>query len=316
MLDTQKPIISLAMLYVFYGCFSGFGVGVTYNTVISTVSQWFTDKSGAAIGTMMMGFGCGSFFLGSCLPELISRCGLFNTYLILGVAIAVILIVGSFLLKTPAEEQIIIKQTAADVFNGTNDKSSSYVVRDSVFWVYMLWAVISSIAGMLVIGNAAAIALSAGAPAIVGMVVSVCNGLGRIVAGALFDKLGRIKTMSLNISMLIMAGLIHVLGAYSDMMLLIIIGLMFMSIQCGSNPIISSSFVREQYGSKYYPSNFAMVSFCAIPGSIIGPTIASIIVTKSGGNYIGTYFVLICCGIISVFVFLLLNKLIKKQMIK
>lgn len=308
-MNTQNPELSLIILYVFYGCFAGFGVGIAYNVVISTVSKWFTDKSGAAIGTMMMGFGCGALILGSGLTVLIAKLGLFKTYLILGVGISLILIAGSFLLKAPTDESLSNDKVMTSEME--TDKSASYVVRDPIFWVYMLWAVIVNTAGMIVIGNAASIAISAGAAAIVGMIVSVCNGAGRILVGALYDKLGRVKTMILSISTLIAAGGILVLGAVLDMMGLIIIGLVLMGLQYGGNPIIASSFVRGQYGAKYYSSNFAIVNFCAVPAAIIGPTVASVIVTKSGGDYIGTYFVMIACGVISVFVFFILNRMLK-----
>lgn len=313
-MNIENSGLSLAMLYVCYGCFGGFGVGIAYNVVISTVSRWFPDKSGAAIGTMMMGFGCGALILGSGLTVLIGRCGLFNTYLILGVGIAVILIAGSFLLKAPVDEESSEDKKAAA--ESETDKPAGYVVRDSVFWVYMLWAVIVNIAGMMVIGNAASIAVSAGAAAIVGMIVSVCNGAGRIMIGALYDKIGRTRTMLLSMGTLIAAGVILVLGAYADVLPLIIMGLVLMGIQYGGNPIIASSFVRSQYGAKYYSSNFAIVNFCAVPAAIIGPTVASVIVSKSGGDYIGTYFVMIACGVISVFVFLILNRMINANINK
>lgn len=311
-MTTDNPSTSLIMLYICYGCFAGFGVGISYNVVISTVSQWFTDKSGVAIGTMMMGFGCGALVLGSLLTKLIGNYGLFKTYFILGVGIAVVLIIGSFVLKAPARDASVADDTPAEIPDSENDKPTSFIISDPAFWIFMVWAVLVGTAGMLVISNAASIATAAGAAAIVGMIVSVCNGAGRVIVGAIFDKLGRKKTMLLSVCTLLVAGVILYVGAISNMLVLTIVGLIIMGLQYGSSPIISSSFVRSQYGAKYYSSNFAVVNFNAIPAAICGPTIASLIVTASGGSYDKAYLVIIVCAAVSMAVMFLLNKTIEK----
>ena len=45
---------SIILLYLYYGLFAGFGIGLSYNTILATIGAWFRDKKGLATGVMMM----------------------------------------------------------------------------------------------------------------------------------------------------------------------------------------------------------------------------------------------------------------------
>ncbi|HCF50265.1 MAG TPA: MFS transporter, partial [Syntrophomonas sp.] len=65
------------------------------------------------------------------------------------------------------------------------------MTRRSTFWRFFLYCILSAAIGNTVISAAKDISLSVGAAAalattLVG-VLSICNGLGRILSGALFD---------------------------------------------------------------------------------------------------------------------------------
>ena len=97
MLNPQNQKSSLILLYILYGFFGGSGVGMGYNSIISTVNKSFADRAGLASGIMLLGFGLGGIVLGSLVDSIIAKIGLFTTFRILGVAIAVILFIGSAL---------------------------------------------------------------------------------------------------------------------------------------------------------------------------------------------------------------------------
>lgn len=48
---------SLPLLYLFYGCIGGIGLGIGYITPVKTLVNWFYDRPGLATGLAIMGFG-------------------------------------------------------------------------------------------------------------------------------------------------------------------------------------------------------------------------------------------------------------------
>ncbi|MDR2619179.1 MAG: MFS transporter, partial [Treponema sp.] len=57
-------IQTLAGMCFSYSLFCGLGIGITYNTVLSTTLLWFPEKTGFASGFLLAGFGLGSSVLG------------------------------------------------------------------------------------------------------------------------------------------------------------------------------------------------------------------------------------------------------------
>lgn len=84
------------LLYLSYGGLIGLGVGFSYNAVLGTVMGWFPDKKGFASGVLLMGFGCSTLIMGNLADRLFrSAMGWRTTYLLLGAATLVVLLIGS-----------------------------------------------------------------------------------------------------------------------------------------------------------------------------------------------------------------------------
>ncbi len=49
--------LALVLIYLFYGCIMGIGLGVGYLTPVKTLMLWFKDNKGLATGISIMGFG-------------------------------------------------------------------------------------------------------------------------------------------------------------------------------------------------------------------------------------------------------------------
>lgn len=297
---------SLTMLYLCYGVLSGTGVGFSYNSVISTMNKWFPDKTGTASGIMLMGFGLGALILGSLATGLISSVGIFKTFLILGIAIFVVLMAGSFFIKAPSGEGGA-KAVSAE------GKTTGEMLKTPSFWIFICWCVVGNSAGLMVINSAASIAVLFGAPAIVGMVVSVFNGAGRVIIGGIFDKIGRKITMLVNMAALLAGGIALFTGAKTEAMVLILTGLLCMGIAYGGFPTITSAFINRQYGPKYFPSNFSLANFSLIPAAILGPMISSKLVEKAGGAYDTTFMAIILCAVGTLVLWVLLNSACAKE---
>lgn len=290
-LNPENSASSLTMLYVCYGVLGGTGVGFSYNSVISTMNKWFPDKPGLASGIMMMGFGLGALILGSVATSLVASKGVFTTFMILGIIIFVVLVVGSLFIKNPEAPKG--EGGAAPALEGM---TTGEMLKTSSFWIFIIWCIIANSAGLMVINSAASIAIAFGAPAIVGMVVSVFNGAGRVIIGGVFDKLGRKNTMLINMVVMAVAGVSLFFGAKTSAMILILLGLLCMGISYGGNPTISSAFINREYGPKHFPVNFSLGNFSLIPAAILGPMISSKLVESAGGKYDTTFLAIIICA--------------------
>ncbi len=305
MLDVSDPSSSLIKLYVLYGIFGGFGVGIGYNSVIGTVNKWFPDKAGLASGIMMMGFGLGGIVLGGVVNVLIGSMGLFATFKALAVSISVILICGVILLKKPETMAAAKTGTAAD---DAHELSPMQMMKKASFWFFVMWCILLNSAGLLVINNAATIAIAFGAPAVLGLIVSVCNGVGRVFIGGIFDRYGRKISMLMNIGFTCTAGVLLLAGGLSEATVVIIIGLLFTGLGYGGTPTLSSAFIHREFGAKYFPVNFSICNFSLIPASIIGPMVSSYLIDRAGGEYTGTFVMIIVLALLAVITWAFVNK--------
>lgn len=308
-LPAENSAKSLVMLYIFYGVLCGLGVGMGYNSVISTVTKWFLDKPGLASGTLMMGFGLGGIILGSLINAIIESYGVFLTFKIIAGAILLVLLIGAFIIKLPvANPAASEKNSNSPNKEDLNDLSPAQVVKTSAFWYCFMWAIMTASSGLIIINSAATIALSFGASAILGLVVSVFNGLGRLIFGLIFDKLGRSKTVLINCVSLLLGGISLTIAALFNIVVLLVVGLLFVGLSYGGCPTILSAFMLNSFGAKHHPANFSVINFHLIPAALFGPTISSFLFNLSDGSYTSTFVAIIILSAIGYTISLLMNK--------
>jgi OFA family oxalate/formate antiporter-like MFS transporter len=298
----EDPELSLAMLYLCYGVFCGFGVGIGYNAVIAAVTRWFPDRPGMASGLLMMGFGFGGIVLGSVVNLLVGRVGIFSAFLRLGAMVWIVMALGSFVVKAPPPPE-----KAARAGEG-GDYPPSLMIRTGAFWCFFAYAVLTSSAGLLVINSAATIAISYGAPAVLGLIVGVFNGAGRLLFGAIYDRVGRRRAMCLNTGCMAAGGLCLLAGALAAGAPLIFLGLVFVGISYGGSPVMTSSVVYRFFGAPHYGVNFSVANFLVVPAAFIGPMISSAILEASGGVYTPAFVMLMILAAAAFALILLMNR--------
>ncbi|EUC58131.1 MFS transporter [Mogibacterium timidum] len=303
---------SLMKLYIFYGIFGGGGVGIGYNAVITTITKWFPDKVGLASGIMLMGFGLGGLALGSVVTKFIAGIGIFSTFKLLAIAIFVVLLVAAIIIKTPEAPTAGASKTAAADDN-THHYTSAEMMKTSRFWIFFLWAIALNSAGLMVINSAANISVAYGGSAVLGMIVSLFNGAGRIVAGNNFDRFGRKTSSIVNNIFMIIAGALLIAGGVSHSLILVVIGLIFVGLSYGGTPTITSAYVNKAFGAKYFATNFSIANFSLIPAAIIGPIISAKLLEAAGGKYDSNFRALIVFTLVALALWIGLNIASKKS---
>lgn len=300
--------LSLILMYIFYGGCTGLGVGIGYNVVLSGVNSWFPDKDGLISGILLTGFGLGSLILGNIADVLIGKLDLFVTFRILGIACAVVVIGGAMLLRTPEADTPLPPAKKKAAVAGGKDYTPGQMIRRPTFWLYFIWNLCMSATGMLVINNAASIALFFGAAATVGLVVSIFNSGGRLFIGWSMDKLGWKTTMFIANGVIILAGALMVLGNAAGTFPLVLLGMLLAGVCYGGGVTIQASLVRTFYGSQNYPVNFSVCNLVSIPAAIVGPMISAALVDAAGGAFGPTFVMVIVMGLVSLGVNFLIRK--------
>lgn len=309
MLNVGNASSSLKMLFIYYGVFCGFGVGMGYNAIISAVTKWFPEKTGFISGILLMGFGFGGMILGGFVSMLISNIGLFKTFRVLAIIVVIVLLVGSVFIKLPPEDIVLpINPNTKDDYKEQQNYTTHEMLKSASFWIFFAWNVTLTSTGLLVINSAVPIAATFGAPAIIGLIVSVFNGGGRVIFGAAFDKIGRKKTMTINSIVLIISGISLLGAAVFCSTPLVFIGLLLTGIGYGGGPSTTSAVIYSFFGPKHYGVNFSLGNFALIPGAIIGPYISGILQDAAGGTYDTTFAMMIGLGVLALIINLFLKE--------
>ena len=304
---TSRLTGNVGMLYVSYGVITTTGIGLAYNVVISTVSAWFPDKKGTCSGALMMGFGASALVLGNLSSALIESpsVGWQTTFLILGIALGVVLLLAGLILRQPAPgtplPQPQPKKQSKDEGFTVQDLTPGQMVRRFTFWRAFICIVFLSAVGNSVISFARDLAISVGAEAalattLVG-ILSVCNGLGRIAIGAIFDIIGRRKTMLLANLIAIVAAAVTLASVFTGSVPLCIVGLCVTGVSYGACPTISSAFTSAFYGTKHFSVNFSVMNFNLMGASFIAT--ASSLLLKNSGGYIAPFAMLLALAVVA-----------------
>lgn len=286
---------SVFLLYLTYGLLAGLGIGISYNVVVATVSAWFPDKKGLCSGCLMMGFGASALVLGNWASSMFDGAiGWRKTYVILGLALGVVLILAGWILKRPGADQVL-PQAAAKESTQIQDFTTRQMLRRPSFWMAFLYLVFLSAVGSSVISFARDLALSVGATAglatsLVG-ILSICNGLGRMVTGAAFDALGRRRTMLIANGLTICAAGAILIATCTDSLVLCVLGLCLTGLSYGSCSTTTATFPSVFFGMKHYPTNVACMTFNLMGGSLVA-TLSSLLLTATGG-YVAPFLLLL-----------------------
>lgn len=293
------------LLYVTYAFLAGTGIGICYNVVVSTVCSWFPDKKGFCSGCLMMGFGISTLMLGNVISVLFENpaFGWEKTYIILGIVLAVVLIVAGSILRLPSADiqfpaARIKKSVGKEAFE-VRDFSTAEMLRSFTFWRAFVFMAFITAVGNSVISFARDLVISVDATPVLATtlvgVLSVCNGIGRILTGAVYDALGRRTTMiAANILTIVAAG-ITLLAVQMHSLPVCIIGLCLTGLSYGSCPTLTSAFTATFYGQKYFSVNYSLTNFNLIVAAFIANFSNSLL--ASSGGYTSPFAMLLILAI-------------------
>lgn len=265
-------------LYIGFGVLCGLGSGFVYNAVMSTICAWFPDKQGRISGILLMGYGISGFLFGKIFAAVAPADGsnawrlVFRVFAIL---FFVVLVLCSTVIKRPGTDfQPPVSAEKQKVREPASEMSPVQMLRSRSFWMYFIWVVMAGSAGMALISQAGGIAsyvgpeASGGTIATVVGLISILNGIGRVIFGTVFDKTGFRVSMILDMISFLAGCAILFIAISSGSFAMVIPGFVLCGLGYGGVPSINSAIVSDFFGRKNYPTNFSLVNLNALFASM------------------------------------------------
>ena len=283
---------------IFIGFIGGAGIGLAYVVPIAVGAKWYPDKKGMITGLAVAGFGFGATiwvklagsWWGGLLntTELFGLPGVQTVFLIYGIAFAVLVVSGSFVMVNPPENYRPAgwnPDLSTLVSNGSVNYDYKEMLKTSQFYILWMTFILSGLAGLMVIYCIRLFGINvlefkgfANAGLIAGTAMAwyaIFNGLGRIIWGTLSDSLGR------KLSIIIMAAFqgVNMLLIYHGFITYgsetgFIIAASIIGFNFGGNFALFPAITADYFGNKNVGSNYGWIFTAYGIAGILGPQIA------------------------------------------
>lgn len=186
---------SIWQLYLFYGFFFSLGIAGLYTPMMATVSRWFEEKRGIAIGLAAAGLGAGSLVFSPLSAWLISSFGWRFSYVILGVVTWLAFIPIVKFIKKPLQKKV----EDGSGIKSVEGFSFSEALKTVTLWAYCSTWMFAAVALWSLLVHIVPLITDKGISIVeAGMLaglIGIGSLVGRIVSGFISDKVGGKKVL-------------------------------------------------------------------------------------------------------------------------
>ena len=300
-----------------FGFLVGTGIAFGYSSATPAALKWYPPSmTGKVAGIVVAGFGLASVYIAPLAKYLLSTYGMQTSMLFFGVAFLIVMsILSMFLVNPPAgyvPKESVKKKEDIPVNNASgtmisDDVSPSQMMKTPEFWTLWVLYFMSAGAGLMVIGSAAGMAKSSlGESAFIAVaLMAIGNAGGRVFAGVMSDKIGRVKTLAgmFVFQAILMFAAIPIIGAGATSAILLVFLATFIGFNYGANLTLFPSFTKDYWGMKNFGVNYGVIfTAWGAGGFVMSKTSQAIAV--STGSYAASFMIagiLLCVGVFFTF---------------
>jgi nitrate/nitrite transporter NarK len=272
LVGTGFIIISLTKSYpvwlLGFGILAGMGIGFGYSAATPPALKWFpASKTGLIAGIVVSGFGLAPVYIAPLATSLVKSYGLQNAMLIFGILFIIIVCGAALILQNPPagfvpQSKKIISKNKTKSSSTSDHFTAAEMLKTPSF--YLMWFIffIASGAGLMVISSVSGLAKkSMGEAAFIAVAIMAAgNAGGRITAGILSDKIGRVLTLFIILvfQALLMFLAIPLAGSNSSALFIVLLAT-FIGFNYGTNLSIFPSFTKGFWGMKNFGVNYGIL---------------------------------------------------------
>lgn len=302
---------SVTQIVIGYGLLFGLGLGLAYGAGISTAIKYFPDKRGFAGGLVTAVYGFSSVIVPPIAQVLTQHYGIMNTFVILGTVFAlVIMFCGYFCERCPEDFNRLNKHGDEKTCIAVTGLTWRQMLASPIFWPMIALLMCGAVSAMMILSQAASIAqneigMNATSAAAAVSTIAFFNMAGRLVAGTLSDKLGRIGVLMFGLIFSAL-GLIVLMYSGQGDYVFFYCGCILIGISFGTFMSIYPGFTADRFGAKYAGVNYGIMFSGFSVAGLMGPIIMQQMIAN-GMDFAA------CCQVgitfcVLGFVFALINK--------
>ncbi len=310
---------NLAQFYVLaamqkVGCLLFSGIGVPY-----LINSWFPKEGrGKALGIVFSGGSIGNVFLQQITSQMLASRGVTYSYIFFGVlALVCSLPIVMIFVRLPkaGEVEVVEENEAEEVqtsgFDGLGAKATK---KNKYFWLFSIgYAIIavsiSALSTQYATYFTGELGLSATLVGTLGSVFAAFCLIGNVSGGALFDKIGTLKTMT--ISMLLQGVAIVALIFCAKVPALAFLFSIAYGLNVYSYMSAPAFMATDVFGKKESSKIFGTISLLFALGYAFGSTLVGMIVDKVGFG--AAWIVMLGCVVVGYTLLLGSIKKVKEQ---
>lgn len=273
---------NLITLYLSAGLLLGFGDGLGYMLVLTNCVKFFPKHKGLVSALCIGAYGLGSLLFKSIDSYVMANYSLENALLTWGAICAVVVTLGSILIYDAMQQ--------ASVVSGASSKREydlQNAIRTLPYWLLSLMFFIDCMVGLYIIGVAsnlgsALLNMSAAEAATAVSVVALANIAGRLVMGVLSDRLPRIRLITFDQCLSLVAIILLTVIPITQVTFFAAVALIAFSF--GGTLTIYPSLISDFFGIRNLAKNYGLLYLGFGLGSLFGYAAAFIF-----GSYTVTF---------------------------
>lgn len=270
-----------------FGLLAGTGFGLGYAAATPAAVKWFPpEKKGLITGIVVGGFGVAPVYISPLAKHLLAAHGPATSFRILAAAFSVAMLGLAQLIQDPPNAG---QRKAAAA--GDRDATWQQMIRTPTFWSLYLQYAFAATAGLMIIGHLAKIvAVQSGGAVTAGLVLpllAVFNAGGRVAAGVISDRIGRMITVAF--VCILQAFNMAFFASYATEAGFLL-GAALVGFNYGACLSLFPSSTADQWGTRNLGLNYGILFTAWGVGGVFGPMLASWI-ADSQGSYALAYHV-------------------------